>query len=141
MLDAEEPGPPWRGRRGPAFWDRLATELGIAPNLFEHIVNMAKRKGASPWDDILLVRRRDADHCSETRNRRNRGGAKSRPPATIARYAGRSATLHRAMMHHDRYCHGGHMRTRREPIMSQRNMIYIVGAIIIVIVIAYFLRS
>jgi hypothetical protein len=52
------------------LWDRLVRELGIAPDLREHIENMAKREGISPWDYILLVLRRDADHASESRNRR-----------------------------------------------------------------------
>lgn len=33
---------------------------------------------------------------------------------------------------------GGHIRTRRGPAMSQRTIIYVVGAIVLVIVIAYF---
>jgi hypothetical protein len=52
------------------LWDRLVRELGIAPDLREHIENMAKREGISPWDYILQVLRRDADHASESRNRR-----------------------------------------------------------------------
>jgi hypothetical protein len=52
------------------LWDRLASELGLGPDLREHIENMAKREGISPWDYILLVLRRDADHASESRNRR-----------------------------------------------------------------------
>ena len=52
------------------FWDRLVSELGIAPDLRAHIEKMAKREGVSPWDYILLVLRRDADHSSESRNRR-----------------------------------------------------------------------
>lgn len=54
-----------------AWWDRLVSELGIDPDLREHIENMAKRDGISPWEYILLVLRRDADHSSESRNRRN----------------------------------------------------------------------
>ena len=31
--------------------------------------------------------------------------------------------------------------TRGEPVMSQRNLIYIVGAIIVIVVVIYFLRT
>lgn len=51
------------------LWDRLVGELSIAPDLREHIENMATREGISPWDYILLVLRRDADHSGESRNR------------------------------------------------------------------------
>ena len=52
------------------WWDRLVNELGLALDLREHIENMAKREGISPWDYILLVLRRDADHSRESRHRR-----------------------------------------------------------------------
>jgi hypothetical protein len=32
-------------------------------------------------------------------------------------------------------------KTREEPVMSQRNLIYIVGAIIVIVVVIYFLRT
>ena len=32
-------------------------------------------------------------------------------------------------------------KTRGEPVMSQRNLIYIVGAIIVVVVVIYFLTT
>jgi hypothetical protein len=74
MRDAQVPGTSWRIRpmadENHTLWDRLVRELGIAPDLREHIENMAKREGISPWDYILLVLRRDADHASESRNRR-----------------------------------------------------------------------
>jgi hypothetical protein len=35
----------------------------------------------------------------------------------------------------------GRGRDRRESVMSQRNLIYIVGAIIVVVVVIYFLRT
>ena len=44
------------------------------------------------------------------------------------------------MMHQSRHTfRDGHTRTLGGPAMSQRNIIYIVGAIVLVIVIAYFL--
>ena len=54
-----------------AWWDRLVSELAIAPDLREHIETMAKREGISPWDYILVVLQRDADHSSASRNRRH----------------------------------------------------------------------
>jgi hypothetical protein len=37
--------------------------------------------------------------------------------------------------------HDGRGRDRGESVMSQRNLIYIVGAIIVVVVVVYFLRN
>ena len=52
------------------FWDQLVRRLAISADLREHIENMAKREAVSPWDYILLVLRRDADHTSGSRDRR-----------------------------------------------------------------------
>ncbi len=44
------------------------------------------------------------------------------------------------MMRPDRRCPGGQTKTPREGLsVTQRNIIYIVGAIVLIIVIAYFL--
>ena len=53
------------------FWDRLVRDLGIPPDLREHIENRATRDGASPWDYILLVLRRDADGSRESGDHRD----------------------------------------------------------------------
>jgi hypothetical protein len=52
------------------FWGQLVRDLGIPQDLRDHIENMAKREGMSPWDYILQVLRRDADHSSASRDRR-----------------------------------------------------------------------
>jgi hypothetical protein len=54
-----------------AVWDRLVHDLGIPDELREHIENMARREGETPWGYILLVLRRDADHSRQSRDRRN----------------------------------------------------------------------
>ena len=53
-----------------AFWDRLVSELDIAPDLRAHIETMATREGVSPWDYILDVLRRDAELARGSRERR-----------------------------------------------------------------------
>jgi hypothetical protein len=53
------------------FWDRLVRDLDIPPDLREHIENMAEREDETPWGYIVLVLRRDANHSSASRDRRD----------------------------------------------------------------------
>jgi hypothetical protein len=46
-----------------------------------------------------------------------------------------------AMMRPDRQCRGSRAKTTKRALVSQRNLIYIVGAIIVVLVVVYFLRT
>jgi hypothetical protein len=46
----------------PEFWGQLVTQLGLPEDLRQHIETMATRAGVSPWDYILAVLRRDAEH-------------------------------------------------------------------------------
>ena len=52
------------------FWGQLVKHLGIPKDLREHIETMATREGVSPWDYILDVLRRDAEHARGSRERR-----------------------------------------------------------------------
>ena len=52
------------------FWGQLVTQLGIPEDLRQHIETMAKREGVSPWDYILAVLRRDAEHSGASPDRR-----------------------------------------------------------------------
>jgi hypothetical protein len=46
-----------------------------------------------------------------------------------------------AMMPLAHHGHDGRGQDPGEPVMSQRNLIYIVGAIIVIVVVIYFLRT
>jgi hypothetical protein len=52
------------------FWGQLVKQLGIPEDLRQHIETMATREGVSPWDYILAVLRRDAEHSGASRDRR-----------------------------------------------------------------------